>query len=87
MQQRRCFLGLAKEQGRAALDVAQIDIVSEARADNLPSARGDDHNLRLGIVPGRHRMQSHIRTETDRRHRLALGENLRVGADADLEIL
>ena len=80
-------LGLAEQQRGAALDVAQIDVVAECRADDAARARRDHRDFRLGIVPGRDRMQPDIGAEADRRHGLALGEDFGVGADADFEIL
>ena len=53
----------------------------------LPGARHDEHDLRLGIVPRRHRVEAGLRQVADRRHGLRLGEHLGVGADADLQIL
>ena len=45
------------------------------------------HHLRLGIVPGRDRVQPRLHAVPDRRHRLRLGEDLRIRADADLQVL
>ena len=47
----------------------------------------DQHDLGLGIVPGRDRMNADLGAVADRRHRRRLGEDLGVRADADLEIL
>ena len=40
-------LGLAEEQRRAALDVAQVDVVAERGADDGAARGGDQHDLRL----------------------------------------
>src|SRR4029077_73087 len=67
--------------------VAQIDIVAEGSADNLAARIDDQHDLWLWVVPYRLRMQTDVGAETDRGHRLRLGEHLGVRPDADLEIL
>ena len=48
---------------------------------------GDHRDLGFRIVPGRHRVEPDVGAMADRRHRLALGEDLGVRADADLQIL
>ena len=80
-------LGLAEQQGRAALEVAQVDVVAEARPDD--ALVGGDHqgDLGLGVVPLRARMQAGLLAAADRRERLGLGEDLGIRADADLEVL
>ena len=45
------------------------------------------HDLRFRVVPLRLRVDADVRAGANRGHRLTLGENLRVGTDADLEIL
>ena len=80
-------LALPSSSAERPFDVAQIDVVAERRADDPAAALGNHGDLRLGIVPGRDRVQPDIGAEPDRRHRLALGEDLRVRADADFEIL
>ena len=52
-----------------------------------PRLLTDQHDLGLGIVPFRLRMDADFRAEPDRRHRLRLGEDLGVGSDAHFEIL
>ena len=47
----------------------------------------DQHQLRLGVAPHRGRMDADTRAEAHRGHRRALREQLRVRADADLEVL
>jgi hypothetical protein len=79
-------LGLAEQQRRAALDVAQVDVVAERRADDAPSGT-PQHHFRLGVVPVRAGVQPGVRAGADGGHRRALGEDLGVRADADLEIL
>ena len=57
-------------------------------APTMAPLRGDhQHDFRLGIVPGRDRVQARLHAVADRRHRLRLGEDLRVRADADLQVL
>ena len=80
-------LGLAEQQRRAALDVAQVDVVAERRAPDPAAAVDREHHLGLGVVPARDRVQPDLGAPADRRHRLALGEDLGVRADADLEVL
>ena len=52
-----------------------------------PARRHHHHHLRFGIVPRRAGMQSGVHAGADRRQDRRLGEDLGVGADADLEIL
>ena len=80
-------LGLAEQQRRAALDVAQVDVVAEGGAPDAAAAVDGEHDLGLGVVPARGRVQADGGAPADGRHRLALGEDLGVGADADLEVL
>ena len=80
-------LGLAEQQRAAALEIAQVDVVAERRADDAPVRGDDQHRLRLGVVPMRMRVEAGVGAAADRRHRLRLGEDLRVRADADLQIL
>ena len=80
-------LGLAEEQGGAALDIAQVDVVAEGGADDAAARVDRQHDLRLGIVPARHRVNADFGKMTDRGKHRRLGEDLGVGADADLEIL
>src|SRR3546814_6724159 len=56
-------LRLRQQQRRAPLEIAQIDVVAEGRADDFAPRIDDQHHLRLGIVPGR------IRPPADRRDR------------------
>src|SRR5689334_23602568 len=46
------ILGLAEQQRAAALDVTQVHVVAERRAENAPGTIYRDHDLGLGIVPG-----------------------------------
>ena len=80
-------LGLAEQERRPPLEIAQIDVIGERRADDRP-ARGDrERDFRLGVVPVRSGVEAGVVAGADRRHRLALGEDLGVGADADFKIL
>src|SRR5439155_7694166 len=80
-------LGVRKQQRRAALEVAQVDVVAERGAD-YPSVRGDGkHDLGLGIVPGRFAVDAGVGAGADGGESRRLGENLGVGADAYLQIL
>ncbi|MCY1248382.1 hypothetical protein D9M72_618060 [compost metagenome] len=80
-------LRLAEKQGGPALDVAQVDIVAECRAFRTTIRRDSQHDFRLRIVPARDRVEADICARSDRGQCLRLGENLRVRADADLEVL
>ena len=86
-QARVVVLGLAEQQRAAPLDVAQVDVVAERRAADPAAAVDRQHDLGLGVVPARDRVQADRRARAHRRHRLALGEDLGVGPDADLEVL
>ena len=87
-QRRVVVLRLAEQQRAAALEVAQVDVVAERGADRAaagcrPPARSrapDCSTPTSGWMPI-------VGAGADRRHRLRLGEDLRVGADADLEVL
>ena len=52
----------------------------------LPRGADDQRHLGLGIVPVGVRADADLRAVADRRHRRRLGEDLGIGADADLEI-
>jgi hypothetical protein len=80
-------LGLGKEQRRAAFYVPQVDVIAKRRADDFAGAGDDQHHFRLGVVPGGDRMQAGFRQVADCRHRLCLGEDFGVRADADFQIL
>ena len=80
-------LGLAQQQRGASLDIAQVDIVAQRRGDDASGRTDRQHDLGLRIVPARRLMEAGVRAVTDRRHRLALGEDLGVRPDADFQIL
>ena len=46
-------LGLAQQQRAAALDVAQVDVVAERRAEHRAAAVDGEHDLGLRVIPGR----------------------------------
>ena len=78
----------AREEQRApALDVSQVDVVAEADGDDRARVVDDEHQLGLGIVPDRGRMDAHAGAQAHRGHGRALREQLRVGPDAHLEVL
>ena len=80
-------LGLAEQQRAAAFDVAQVDVVAERRAEDAAGTIYREHDLRLGIVPGRIGAHADPVAPADRRQRRRLGEDLRVRADRHFEIL
>ncbi len=80
-------LGFAEQQGRAALDIAQVDVIAEADAFDLALAVDGQHHLGFGVVPFRDRVQADGGAVADRGHGRGLGEDLGIRADADLEIL
>src|SRR5262249_47815716 len=80
-------LAAPEQQGAAALEIPKIDVISQGRADEPPAGIDHQHDLRLGIAPERGGMHADARAMTEGRHGLGLGEDLRIGADADLEIL
>ena len=75
-------LGLAEQQRAAPLDVAQVDVVAEARADDAAVGCDDEHDLGLGVVPRRRREHADVDAGADRREHRRLGEDLGVGPDA-----
>ena len=80
-------LGLAQQQRRATLDVAQIDVIAQRGADDLALAGHHQSHFGLRVVPARARMQPHFSAEPHRTHRLALGEDLRIRANAHFQVL
>ncbi len=80
-------LGLGQQQRRAALEIPEIDVVAQGRADNAAAAGHHQHDLRLGIVPARFRMQAGIHPGAHRGQHRRLGEHLRVRTDADFQVL
>ena len=76
-----------QQERAAALHVAKVDVVAERHADDRARAVDHENQLGLRIVPDRLRMDPHTGTEPHRCHRGALREQLRVRADADLEVL
>ena len=85
----RCVvvLGLAQQQCAAALEVAQIDVVAEGTAARFAAAVDRQHDFGLGVVPGAFRVQANLCAHADRTQGLRLGEDLGVGADANLKVL
>ena len=82
------LLSLALPSRRAErLDVAKVDVVAERGADD-PAVGGDrQHDLGFGIVPGGPGWMPASMPGADGGHRLTLGEDLGVGADADFQVL
>src|SRR5579863_1684534 len=80
-------LGLTQEKRAPPLEIAQIDVVAERRTHDRAAAVRHQRHFGLGIVPARGGMKADFGTGADRRHRLRLGEDLGVGADADFEVL
>ena len=80
-------LGLAEQERAAALEVAEVDVVAECRADRLAAAVHRQHDFRLGIVPLGLGMDADLGAGADRGHRLRLGEDLGIGSDAHFEVL
>src|SRR3546814_9287206 len=76
-------LGAPEQQGAAPLDVAQVHVIAESGADDAAAAVHHHRDLGLGIVPHRAREDADLGAGADRRHRLRLGEDFGVGADAD----
>ena len=80
-------LGLAEQQRAATLEVAQVDVVAQRRAERAAAAVDREHDLGLGVVPGRARVDAHVGAQPHGRHRRRLGEDLGVGSDAHLQVL
>ena len=80
-------LGLAEQQRRAALEIAQVDVVAERRADDARRSKRPPARFRARDCSIAKRVEAGVGAAAHRRHRLGLGEDLGVGADADLEIL
>ena len=79
-------LGTPEQQGRASFEVPQVDVVAERGALDPPAGGDDQHHFRLGVVPRRVGMDADVRAGADRRHRLSLGEQFRIGAQPDLQV-
>src|SRR4051812_40091925 len=80
-------LRLAQQQRGPSLHVPQVHVVAQGGADDAASGGDRQHHLRLRVVPGGRRVDAGIRGSADRGHRLRLGEDLGVGADADFQVL
>ncbi len=80
-------LALPSSRRRAPLEIAQVHVVAERRADRLAAAVDEQGDLRLGIVPGAVRAHADVRACSDRREDGRLGEHLGIGTDGDFEIL
>ncbi len=79
-------LGFAKQQGAAALEVAQVDVITERGPDNLAGTVDRQHHFRLRIVPGRIGPNADFGANPDGGHGLRLVEHFGVGTDTHLEI-
>ena len=81
-------LGLGEQQGAAALEVAQVDVVAEAGPDD-----GSPREAQASTISGSGLFHTDLgcrpicAPQAHGRHRLGLGEDLGVGADADFQIL
>src|SRR5262245_19374667 len=84
---RSVVLGLGQQERGASLDVTKVDVVAERGADDCARGSNEEYDLGLGIVPGRDWIETRLHAVTHRRHRLRLGEDFRVGSDADLQVL
>ena len=80
-------LGLAQQQSAAALDVTQIDIVAQAGSDDFGSAVYGQHNLRLGVVPGRVGTNANVAASAHGGQDRCFGEYLGIRPDAHFQIL
>ena len=58
-------LRLAKQKRRAPLEIAQIDIVGERRADNRPGRSDRERHFRFGVVPKRLTVESGVVASAD----------------------
>ena len=79
-------LGDAQQERAAALDVAQVHVVAQRRADDPARGADDQRHLGLGIVPVGIRPDADLGAVAHRGHRRRLGEDLGIGADADFEV-
>ena len=80
-------LGLAEQQRRAPLDVAQVHVVAEARAAMRPRLSTASTTSGSGLFHFETGCSPTTGAPAHRRHRLALGEDLGVRADPHLEVL
>ena len=80
-------LGLAEQQRGAAFEIAQVDVVAERRADDRAARRRSAAPPPARDCSSASGVDADVGAAADRRHRLRLGEDLGVRADADLEIL
>ena len=78
---------LTQQQRAAALEVAQVDVVSECRADDSSRVADGQNNFWFRIVPLRLRVDADIRTGAHCGHRLTFRKNLGVRSDANLQVL
>ena len=79
--------GLAQQEGAAAFEVAQVDVIAQGGADHLAACVDGQHDFGLGVVPGRGRVNADVGTCANGRQHRAFGENFSVGADAHFQVL
>jgi hypothetical protein len=86
-QDRVVVLGLGQQQGAAAFDVAQVDVVAQGGAHDLAAAVHGQHDLGFGVVPAGFGQHADLRARPHRGHGRRLGEDLGVGTYAHLQVL
>jgi len=79
--------GLAQQQGAAAFDVAQVDVVAQGDPAYLPARIHGQHQLGLGVVPLGCLEDADLGPGAHRGQHGGLGENFGIGPDADFQVL
>src|SRR5262249_21683676 len=80
-------LGLAEQQGAAPLEIAQVDVVAEARTEDAAAAIAGQYDLGLRIVPRGVGAHADPVAPSDRGQWRRLRENFSVRTDRHFEIL
>src|SRR6185437_9663505 len=80
-------LRLAEQERGASLDVAEVDVVAQRRADDAPAGVDDQDELGFGIVPPGRAWDADSSTQPHAGEDRRLREDLGIRPDADLEVL
>ncbi|PAV71423.1 hypothetical protein WR25_10000 [Diploscapter pachys] len=80
-------LRLAQQQRRSPFEIAQVDVVAQCRAHRLALGIDQQHDFGLRVVPRRIGPHADVRAPADRRQHGRFGEDFRIRADRDLQIL
>ena len=80
-------LRLAQQQRGSPFEIAQVDVVAQCRAHRLALSIDQQHDFGLWVVPRRIGPHADVRAPAHRRQHGRFGEDFRIRADRDLQIL